>query len=284
MSSERQPVRSIIRSALLAACLGAAFPANAGTVTFATADPAVAGGDITVRGILRKPPGQGPFPAVVLLHTCGGLRAHVSEHWPDFLSAQGYAALAVDSFGSRGLGPCPNDLVPPPRGTRTFASRAMISDAHGALDWLEEQGIATFRRVAVMGFSLGGMAIHFSLLRSYSGVRRSRAFDAAVVLYGPCAVRRGAVTMPRLDRSPLPLLEIIGARDGRILRECGDLLPGHPTVELRVLPDAYHNFDNPAHVRLRRSWGGSPMLFSAEATMTARELVRVFLARELGKP
>ena len=30
----------------------------------------------------------------------------------DFLAAQGYVALAVDSFGSRGLGPCPNALVP----------------------------------------------------------------------------------------------------------------------------------------------------------------------------
>ena len=47
-------------------------------VSFPTDDPAVAGGDISVTGFLTKLPGVGPFPAVVLLHTCGGLRPHVA--------------------------------------------------------------------------------------------------------------------------------------------------------------------------------------------------------------
>ena len=274
----------LLRTTLLICCLGLALQAQAETVRFKTADPAVAGGDITVRGLLKKPSGTGPFPSVVLLHTCGGLKTHVAKDWPEFLASQGYAALAIDSFGSRGLGPCPNDLVPPPRGARTFASRAMLSDAHGGVDWLKKQGVATDQRVAIMGFSLGGMAVHFSLLRSYAHVGRPRLFDAAIVLYGPCAVRGGAVAMPKLDRSPLPLLEIIGARDERILRECAELLPKGGLTELHVLPDAYHNFDNPEHARLRHGVGSSPMLFSVEATKKSREMVRAFLARIFGKP
>ena len=201
----------LVRSLVLISCLICALQARSETVTFPTADSQAAGGDIVVTGVLTKPPSGGSFPSVVLLHTCGGLTGHIAKDWPEFLAAQGYVALAVDSFGSRNLGPCPNALIPPRPGTKTFLSRAMISDAHGALDWLEGQDFAEGRPKAVMGFSRGGMSIHFSLLRSYSRAFREKAFDAAIVLYGPCAVRGGAVTMPRLDRSPIPLLEIIGA-------------------------------------------------------------------------
>ena len=30
------------------------------------------GDELTLKGILEKPQGQGPFPAVVMLHGCGG--------------------------------------------------------------------------------------------------------------------------------------------------------------------------------------------------------------------
>jgi len=252
---------------------------NAYAVTFKTADPDVAGGDIAVNGRLSKPKGKGPFPAVVLLHTCGGLRPHVAVDWPRFLSELGYVALAVDSFGSRGLGPCPNGLSPPAPGAKIFASRAMMSDADGALDWLERQSFVEQGRTAVMGFSLGGLAIHFSLLRAYTRKIPDRAFAAAISLYGPCAVAGGRVTMPRLDRAPLPILDIIGDRDERILRDCRELLP---KGSLRVLPGAYHAFDSRGITTIRYSSGGSPMLFDAGATTAARALVREFLKRHLG--
>ncbi len=270
----------LIRTLLFIFCFGIAVQVQAETVMFNTAVPARAGGEIIVRGLLKMPSGNGPFPSVVLLHTCGGLTSHIAKDWPEFLAAQGYVVLAVDSFGSRGLGPCPNGLSPPLPGAKTFASRAMISDAHGALDWLERQNFAKNQPKAIMGFSLGGMAIHFSLLRSYSNAARPRSFKAAIVLYGPCAVRSGTVAMPKLDRAPLPLLEIIGARDERILRGCKKLLPKDSFTKLHILPGAYHNFDNPKHVTLRYSSGGSPMLFNSKATNISRDLVKAFLTRE----
>src|SRR3954471_8522384 len=55
-----------------------------------------------------KPAGAGPFPAVVVGHTCGGVnRPHVRERMREFLAA-GYAVLAVDSFGPRGVQSCRN--------------------------------------------------------------------------------------------------------------------------------------------------------------------------------
>lgn len=269
------------RFLVLAGILNIAAQAQA--VTFTTANPEIAGGDVALRGLLSKPDGNGPFPAVVLLHTCGGLGEHVAKDWPRFLAGQGYVALAVDSFGARGLGPCPNGLSPPLPGAKIFATRAMMSDAHGGLEWLERQPFVKKGRIAVMGFSLGGMAIHFSLLRAYAREIPARAFSAAIALYAPCAVAGGRVEMPRLDRPRIPLIDIIGDRDERILHDCRRLLPKGPGAELHVLPGAHHAFNSRQLKTLRYSSGGSPMLFNAAATQAARNLVREFLKRHIGE-
>jgi len=56
-------------------------------------------------GILTKPEGNGPFPAVVLLHGCGGIQDGNtrSEAWSKRLVNWGYTTLQVDSFGPRGV-------------------------------------------------------------------------------------------------------------------------------------------------------------------------------------
>lgn len=53
-----------------------------------------------IQGFLAKPEGSGPFPAVVLLHTCGGVQPHVLVDWPAYLVSIGYVALTVDPYGS----------------------------------------------------------------------------------------------------------------------------------------------------------------------------------------
>ena len=54
----------------------------------------------TVDGTLFKPDGAGPFPAVVLLHGCGGIRTHFVQ-WAGAIRDMGYVALLVDSFRPR---------------------------------------------------------------------------------------------------------------------------------------------------------------------------------------
>jgi len=49
-----------------------------------------------------RPDGPGPFPAVLVLHPCGGPTP--KEHaWARWLAAEGFAAAVVDSLGPRGL-------------------------------------------------------------------------------------------------------------------------------------------------------------------------------------
>jgi hypothetical protein len=51
---------------------------------------------------LSRPKGDGPYPAVVLLHTCAGISKH-EGFWVTRLVAQGYVVLTVDSLTPRGM-------------------------------------------------------------------------------------------------------------------------------------------------------------------------------------
>ena len=53
---------------------------------------------------LYRPPGKGPFPAVILLHPCSGrLPARLEQADAERYTALGYAVLALDSFTARGI-------------------------------------------------------------------------------------------------------------------------------------------------------------------------------------
>nr|WP_264484369.1 dienelactone hydrolase family protein [Mesorhizobium sp. PAMC28654] len=55
-----------------------------------------------LQGYLTRPQGEGPFPAVVVLHGCMGLFPSERKAWSERLSSWGYVVLFVDSFSTRG--------------------------------------------------------------------------------------------------------------------------------------------------------------------------------------
>src|SRR5258708_40152211 len=58
-----------------------------------------AGPEIT--GWMYKPSGTGPFPAIILAHSCAGVNPH-TDIWGKRLASWGYVVVAPDSFGPRG--------------------------------------------------------------------------------------------------------------------------------------------------------------------------------------
>src|SRR4051812_13209533 len=66
-------------------------------------------GSTSLRAVLYRRGGGGPFPAVVALHGCGGLQNRSGKvaarfaDWGDRLAAAGLVVLFPDSFSSRGL-------------------------------------------------------------------------------------------------------------------------------------------------------------------------------------
>jgi hypothetical protein len=60
--------------------------------------PSVKGQPVELVGLLRRPGGAGPFPAVVLLDGCGGDWQGMDSRWGTRLVKWGYVTLSVDSY------------------------------------------------------------------------------------------------------------------------------------------------------------------------------------------
>jgi dienelactone hydrolase len=227
-----------------------------------------------VFGSLSTPEGEGPFPAVVLLHTCGGLTAPITSHWPRFLTGIGYAVLVVNSYGPRGVSSC-HQL----RGHRVLQAE----DAVGALDYLVGLPSIDPDRIGVMGFSAGAIAIN-SFLVNKTIVSRTKEstegyyFRAAIALYGFCGLIRA------YDVNRIALMEIVGEKDVIHAPSCIDAQRIHTGIEVHVLPGAYHAFDNPGASGKydgKNGSDGSYMKYSSTATSKAKQLTKEFLAENL---
>ena len=242
---------------------------QAGAVSFPSTALSSAESRKEISGLLQKPDGDGPFPAVVLLHTCGGVKPHVSEDWPAYLKSIGYVALTVDSFGSRGLGPCGNSLHPSGRGPKTTAYREITLDAYDAFDYLERQPFVRKGAIAVIGFSLGANVINSYLVHEPRASAGN--FKAAIGIYGRCH------DLWSYKAGSIPLMELAGELDEQHIDACRRT---GPPIEVHVIPGAYHSWDDRA-ANGRRDAYGSQMRYDEGATAKSREFVKDFLARTL---
>ena len=110
---------------------------------FVMADPVVISGDLSF------PSGSGPFPAVVLAHGCEGLGS-AEAGWAPILREWGYATSVIDGFLERGLKEVCTSAT-------TLTGTQRIPDAYGALRLLATHPKVDPARVALMGFSHGGI-------------------------------------------------------------------------------------------------------------------------------
>jgi dienelactone hydrolase len=139
MAPMKRSTRQVARLWLAALALALAAPAAAGElVTFPSAatptEPASA-----IRGYLDAPTGRGPFPAVVLLHSCLGFPSD-RKAIGAMLAGWGYVALYVDDFSTRGL--TQTCLVDFPEG---------VADAYGALAFLAARPDVDTARIGAVG-------------------------------------------------------------------------------------------------------------------------------------
>jgi dienelactone hydrolase len=232
---------------------------------------------VTLQGYLRRPPGPGPFPTVVLMHGCGGGAEDVDWNWGVRIAAWGYVTLTIDRHAPRGLkNACVAGRTPDVR-----------FDAYRALDFLVRQPFVDPRRVVVVGFSQGGMLALSSIERSSEGRSSANKFRAAVAFYPVCRSVRGPVTAPALiligekdDWTPADdcrrLVE--GEDEIGMSREKGD----GPAIRLIVYPGAYHDFDRPGLHPIR--YLGHQLAYDKSAAERASDAVRDFLQSVVAEP
>jgi dienelactone hydrolase len=200
----------------------------------------------TAQGELVLPanvPADARLPAVVLVHGSGGIYPEEVTYWARLLNEQGFAAFVIDVFGPRGVKSTGEDqgLVP-------FA--ADTADAFSALGMLATHPRIDPKRIAVMGFSRGGItAVRSGVLRIIDGAAPSGLrFAAHVAVYsGGCAGILSVTAKPGVF-SPEPLLFVHGdADDYTYMSDCRAYAQrinaaGTPT-EFVALPGARHKFD-----------------------------------------
>ena len=234
--------------------------------------------DLMLKGYLEKPDGDGPFPAVVLLHTCGGANDGFKEFWPAYLNKIGYVTFAVDSFGPRDFERCNRRLFGIKGKNRADRDRYFARDAYGALDFLAKQPYVNKNRVAVMGFSFGAFTTNYLAGRQLREPGKLN-FAAAIGMYGHCFRLKA-------DGKMVPLALIHGDQE-KWLNDDESRGPGcqrfmgKGKVELHILPNAHHAFDNPQFEDEREDVAGNTMLYSEKATNSAQAIVKAFLAKHL---
>jgi len=194
--------------------------------------------------VVHRPAGEGPFPAVVVLHGCGGRKDWHGGRWGRWLAARGYLALEVDSLTPRGL-----ESRTVCQGLALWGS-SRAADVWVSLADLRRHPDVDPQRLALLGFSHGGWAALDSLTLAQPG--QLDGLGAVAVLYPYC----GAAASHRAGWSvPLPVLMLLAGADREVSRPAceevarSQIKRGQP-LELHVYAGAGHAFDAEAEARL----------------------------------
>lgn len=227
----------------------------------------LSGEDVILTGMLYRPEGPGPFPAVVALHGCGGLwdkAGNVSVRhadWAQKLTNAGFIVLLPDSYGSRSLSSqCGVKEV------NIRPSRERVADALAARRWLQTLPDVKAASISLIGWAGGGSTVLAAVRSDRKPADGTADFARAVAFYPGC--RRQADSAGFEAR--LPTLILMGeADDWTPLAPCDRLAKtskgrGEP-VELVAYPGALHDFDHPSRARIKREG----LAFTADGTGTA---------------
>jgi dienelactone hydrolase len=210
-----------------------------------------------------RPVGEGPFPAVILLHGCAGVRRK-DVQWAEAFREQGYVALVVDSLSGRGIM------------SRDERRRICIGldlwgstragDLLASLAYLRSLPFVDAGRIGVVGWSHGAWAaLDFLASASPEMVQGLRA---VVAFYPYCGIASRARW--RGFGVDVPVLMLLAETDSIVststcLRLAEEQAKRGRPVIAKVYPEVGHVFD----------WRESA------ATLDARERVRAFLAERL---
>jgi dienelactone hydrolase len=246
----------------------------------------IAEGNLRLHAELYKPEGNGPFPAVIALHGCGGL-AGAGEavlpryhDWSEHLLKAGYAVLWPDSFGSRELGPQCRE-----KDRKVLARRERVADVTAAHKWLASQGWVSRGRISLIGWAHGASAVLWAVRPQLAGRGKEPDYRSAIAFYPECRVSSRTGWSARV-----PTLVLIGGDDDvaspALCRQMVEGAHGRSALtRIVVYPSAAHDFDR-ADLPLRSVDAGDPAMpehghigTDREARADAQKRVAEWLAR-----
>jgi carboxymethylenebutenolidase len=215
------------------------------TTTTTTADaapvePVLGSGEVAfdsgseqVVGYLARPKGQGPFPALVVIHEWWGLNEQI-RGMADQLAREGYLSLAVDLYRGKQTGD-PDQAHELMRG---LPEDRALRDLSAALAYLKASPEVQPDRIGSIGWCMGGS---YSLKLAMA----EPALSACAVYYGALPTEPGS-----LSTIGAPVIGFFGEKDEGIpeasvldfetaMQRLGK------TVSVHVYRNAGHAFANP---------------------------------------
>lgn len=156
-------------------------------------------GEPDVHAYVAKPQGEGPFPAVIMIHEFWGVNESIISK-ADLLAQEGYLVVAPDTFRGSTTGWIPRAIYQ----VISTPAENVNADLDSVYAWLESQPDVDASRVAIAGFCYGGRtSLTYSL--------HNNRLAATVVFYG------SPETDPEILKTlPGPVLGIFGGADQSI--------------------------------------------------------------------
>lgn len=211
-------------------CLAWSAPANAAPVR---SRPVTFRGDgESVRGVLFQPQGNGPFPAIIVIHEWWGLNGWVKDQAQRF-AEQGYVTLAVDLY----RGHVATDPEEAHELMRALPQDRGLMYLQSALSYLKAQKFVDPNRIGAVGWCMGGsFAMQFAIA--------APSLRAVAINYGA-----PDTDLAQLQKIHAAILGNYGAEDRGITPEDVEAFAanmrkiGHP-VDVKEYPGAGHGFQN----------------------------------------
>lgn len=163
---------------------------NNKTVTFPS-------GRDSVAAYFNLPKGNGPFPALIVLHEQWGLNDWIRNN-ADAFSNKGYAALAIDLYKGHKTNKYDEAQIL----SASLTPEQITKDLKAAYNFLENNPLIDKKKIAVIGWGMGGSYI------IPTATALQHRLKAAAMIYGRVTFER------RLIRKiNCPLLAIFGETD-----------------------------------------------------------------------
>lgn len=200
----------------------------------------------TIYGELRMPSSlEGKVPAVVIMHASGGVFKFREIEMANLLNKNGIAAFIPYSFKARGITKSKQTA-----GTGvTFGMR--ICDAYAALNLLSSHPNINRNKIAIMGYSSGGIV---SLLSLDEKVRRRLAPDS-LKFAAHLNIYAGTIfVFKNVEPTKVPVLFLTGEKDDtcpvdKVLEYAQRLEDAGGNIKTIVYSGAHHVFDSPSSVK-----------------------------------
>ena len=189
-------------------------------------------GNETVHGVFYLPKGQGPFPALIVIHEWWGLNDWVKQQASN-LSHQGYGVLAIDLYRGK-VATTPDQAHEIMRGVpEDRAQRDLLA----ATAYLHTLTTVDTKRIGVIGWCMGG---GYALDLAVADPK----LKVAVINYGHLA--SDDATLKKIHAA---VLGIFGGKDQGISVEDvqkfeQQMKAMDKKVEIDIFPDAGHAFES----------------------------------------